>query len=359
MKSRIHRLGIFALLSLLVLSTSAASAITISIDYEHDTGFFTGNAQARAAVEAAAGFYSDLLLDTFSSIETPERIFGTNGSASWRWVATYRDPTSGLTQALVDPEFDADEYRIYVGARNLVGDQVGQAAPGGFRRGMFQSSRFSAPAGTNVGQINNAFKSAVEDRGETSGFASWGGSVAFDNATTWHFNHNVAPAAGTTDFYSVALHEIAHALGFGGSEEWTNLVTGTNFTGAAARAENGGADVPLASADDLAHWPEGRSSVVLGTSTVQNVAMDQSLAPATRLLLTDLDAAALQDIGWTLSSPFAALSLSSALTIDDSAAGDMVSSVGFASAAISVPEPASAFMLLIALSGCALAMRRR
>jgi hypothetical protein len=224
---------------------------------------------------------------------------------------------------------------------------------------MFQSSRFSAPAGTNVGQINNAFESAVEDRGETSGFASWGGSVAFDSATTWHFNHNVAPAAGTTDFYSVALHEIAHALGFGGSEEWTNLVTGTNFTGAAARAENGGADVPLASADDLAHWPEGRSSVVLGTSTAQNVAMDPSLAPTTRLLLTDLDAAALEDIGWTLSTSPSALTLASALTINDPGGGHVSSAAAFASAAISVPEPASIVMLIVGFGALAFPARRR
>ena len=31
----------------------------------------------------------------------------------------------------------------------------------------------------------------------------------------WHFDHTLDPASGKNDFYSVAVHEILHTMGFG------------------------------------------------------------------------------------------------------------------------------------------------
>ena len=79
-------------------------------------------------------------------------------------------------------------------------------------------------------------------RGETSGFANWGGAITFDaSGTVWHFNHNTAPTAGTNDFLSVAIHEMGHALGLGASDEWSELASGGAFPGAVAAAEYGSA----------------------------------------------------------------------------------------------------------------------
>ena len=66
----------------------------------------------------------------------------------------------------------------------------------------------------------------------TLNFTDWGGSVAFDIDANWHFNSATNPTGGKVDFYSVALHELAHALGFGATNEWDSLVSGTTFIGA-------------------------------------------------------------------------------------------------------------------------------
>jgi hypothetical protein len=58
--------------------------------------------------------------------------------------------------------------------------------------------------------------------------------------------------------------------------------------------------VPLASSTDRAHWKNGTPSKVYGSSKSQEAAMDPSLTKGTRKSITDLDAAALADLGWEL-----------------------------------------------------------
>jgi hypothetical protein len=91
---------------------------------------------------------------------------------------------------------------------------------------------------------------------------------------------------------------LGHSLGFGTSTEWQSLVSGSNFLGANAKAQNGGNAVALS--PDLAHWLAGTTSIAYGTSTSQEAAMDPDLQNGTRKQLTALDAAGLKDIGWSL-----------------------------------------------------------
>jgi hypothetical protein len=59
--------------------------------------------------------------------------------------------------------------------------------------------------------------------------------------------------------------------------------------------------VPLSA--DKSHWDEDTMSVVYGTATSQEAAMDPDLTVGTRKKLTDLDVAALTDLGWTVVAP--------------------------------------------------------
>ena len=70
----------------LCLAAQPAAAITIQIDYTYDTGNFFGSgnpagatagAQAKAALEAAASYYSTILTDSFSAIQTPPQFHST------------------------------------------------------------------------------------------------------------------------------------------------------------------------------------------------------------------------------------------------------------------------------------------
>src|SRR5262249_16016224 len=71
-----------------------APAITIQLNYAYDTSNFfgsgnpqgaTGGAQAKAALEAAASYYSTILTDTFDAITVPAQYHSTKaGSTSTR-----------------------------------------------------------------------------------------------------------------------------------------------------------------------------------------------------------------------------------------------------------------------------------
>jgi uncharacterized protein (TIGR03382 family) len=226
--------------------------------------------------------------------------------------------------------------------------------------------------------MRDEFESSVQRRQETSGFARWGGSIAFDSNTAWHYNHTTNPGAGLTDFYSVALHELAHVLGFGAEDDdpdndtpWEDVVSGTSFKGTRANAQYAPTtDVPLASATDTAHWLQGiEDSTEYDGTTSQTPLMVPSLGPQTRRRLTNLDAAALVDIGWEIDLPSAATmsSLASGSSISSgSSSGSSISSSFLlveladvaAVSANAVPEPAGSLLTVLAaaFAGC---LRRR
>ncbi len=284
-----------------------ASAINVVIDYTYDSNsFFTNNTAARNSLEAAASLFSRMLDDTFSPISTPPDFpstAGGTGIAMWTWSHNFFHPGTGANQVVVDDSFAQDEFRIYAGARSLTGTTLGQ---GGFGGGSWAATNnggtFSPAEISQINAITADFSLAVEDRGETSGFARWGGSVTFDTdgPASFHFDHTTAPSAGLADFFSVAVHEIGHVLGLGDSDEWFALVNNMSFTGANAVAEFGG-PVPLDQPDED-HFENDIMSTILGTSTIQEVSMDPDIAIGMRKLWTNLDAAALSDIGWEVTA---------------------------------------------------------
>ena len=313
----------FGSMLLLLCDVAPSPAINIAIDYTYDTNdFFAAGSQARLTIEAAADFYSEILEDTFSSISTPPPLMSslppdqTPGTAQWEWTMLFSHPSAAGQVTLINETIDADEYRLYVGGKSLPGSTLGQGGPGGRGwRSYNDGGFFTLEEIDQIDATTAEFSAAVTTRGETGGFSAWGGKVSFDTDAdvNWHFDRTTPPAAGESDLFSVAIHEIGHALGLGGSSVWTSLTTGSGdaaqFTGAAASTEYGDY-VPLAfnlvegvPVADKAHWREGIMSTVYGSSTSQEAAMDPSITQGTRKRLTALDAAGLSDIGWTVLAP--------------------------------------------------------
>ncbi len=299
----------------LLCLTGNAPAINVVIDYSFDTTNFFGagnpdaaaaGQQARDALQAAADFFSAITNDTFSEIRTPapfdSQFF--NGHVEWQWELNFSHPATGASVVLTDQTIQPDEYLIFVGARNLSGTTLGQGGPGGWGWSSSPSGGFTQGEIDDLNQITADFADAVENRGETTGFANWGGAITFDTPNDWHFDHNTSPGGSNSDFFSVAIHEMAHALGFGASSEWTALVSGSAFTGSASNAAFGA--TPTLSAD-RAHWAENTTSTVFGDTAPQEAAMDPNITDGTRKLFTTLDAAGLTDIGWDLTPPVPAL----------------------------------------------------
>jgi hypothetical protein len=292
-----------------LLACGPARAINISMNYQYDTGnFFPVGSQARAAMNAAASFYSGILQDTFSAVTMPAPFTGSNGSvATWSSIMDIPHPSANQNVRITNIALAADEYRVYVGARDLEDDVLGEGAAGPTPvYGPSSPGTFTTAEHTQINQITENFGNSLTRRGETGGFARWGGLLTFNSVDPiWHFNHTTAPPPGTSDFYSVALHELAHTLGFGQPGEWANLASGAAFAGSAAAASYGSAPLleGINSTGRRSHWKADTMSRVFGTNTVQEALMDPNITVGTRKLVTSLDAAALIDIGWTITEP--------------------------------------------------------
>jgi hypothetical protein len=289
----------------MLLAAAPAQAVTVTIDYGYDTGNFfnpgtMNGVQARAALTAAAGFYTNILNDTLDRIEAPVYVSPT-ATFRWHWTMGLNHPSFSSTATRTDEIIAADEFRIYAGARNHSGSTLAIGSPGWVASwGRTTTGSPNSQDNAQRTAIDNSFLTTLNTRGETSGFATWGGSMSFDTDTNWHYNHLTAPTAGKSDFYSVALHELAHTLGFGASDAWNSFVSGSNFIGEASTASYGGS-VPLGLGNG--HWQEGTNSTVYGGATSQIALMVPSFPSNTRRRLTVLDAAGLTDIGWSVIPP--------------------------------------------------------
>jgi hypothetical protein len=117
----------------------------------------------------------------------------------------------------------------------------------------------------------------------------------------WHYDRTTTVAAGKNDFYSVALHEMIHALGFGTSDTWNSLVSGTTWLGSNAQALNGGSGANLV--ESLSgHISNGLMSTNIYTGAAQEAAMDPSITVGTRKDLTAMDVAFLEDLGYAVAA---------------------------------------------------------
>src|SRR4051794_3638756 len=87
------------------LAAQPVAAINIQIDYTYDSSNFFGSgnpsgatagAQARGALEAAASYFSAILTDSFSPIQTPAPLHSSQGTGvwTWHWTENFNNPTT-------------------------------------------------------------------------------------------------------------------------------------------------------------------------------------------------------------------------------------------------------------------------
>lgn len=266
---------------LLVMSAQPVHAISISFDYSYDQQGFFDDAR-RATLNQAGTYVGSRLQDQLTAIDSS----GTNN-----FTAKFSNP-SDFNSSISVPAFSvaANDIRVYVGASDMGSDMLGNGGPGGFS------------VSGDEDFVNNALS-----RGQTGVFAApvgdfgpWGGMIGFNSASDWYFDQDASTVEefGNFDFFSVAVHELAHIVGFGTSASWDANVNGLTFTGVNSQLSYGEA-VPLDL--DLGHWVEGTLSTYNGF--LQNTAMEPVIAAGQRKYLTDLDFAAVRDVGWQVSTP--------------------------------------------------------
>ncbi|AOS43241.1 hypothetical protein Verru16b_00284 [Lacunisphaera limnophila] len=270
--------------SLLAAAITAPAQLTFVFDYTYDTGsFFSGgNIGNRTYLEAAGTYLSNYISGTTLNAITP------GGGNSWN--ADTFHPGTGDNQVLGNISIAANTILVFAGGYDLGGSTLGVGGGGGY-----------GVTGTQP------WLDAISYRGNGSFSMPWGGSIAFDSSgTSWHFDSDTSTTetfTGQSDFFSVAVHELMHLVGVGTNATWDSLISGTSptstFTGAASVAENGG--VILLDPGE-GHWVNGTMSTIAGTATPQETLMDPSIVIGTRKYLTDLDLAALQDLGYTVTA---------------------------------------------------------
>jgi hypothetical protein len=266
-----NRLTTTRALLLASIATTAfpASAINIEFNYDFDSGgFFT--ADRRSTLESAASFFETRLTDSLTAISS-------GGGNSFSVNFTRPDNDQAIT--LGGQSIAADTLVVYVGGRDISGTALGEGGPGGWNA---SGSAAFLDGASRRGQ------GTTQGAGATD-FAPWGGSITFDSATSWYFDTDTSTdeAFAGFDFFSVALHELSHVLGFGTAASWDNKVTGSVFNSAATGTVN------LA---DPAHWATNTTSFVDGVQ--QTAAMTPSIGAGQRKRMTDLDLAALSAVGW-------------------------------------------------------------
>lgn len=268
------------------------SAITIQFSYGIDAGsaspFFPEGSPARQTLEAAGSAIGTYLNDRLTAI--------TPGSGN-TWTASFYSPTTGLALGVNNLSIPGDTVLVYVGARNLGAGVLATAGPGA------SSGTGTAQFGLDVTYRGQDATGATSSSSTSTDFGPWGGSAAFNNTgINWFFDPTGSQTvpSGSFDFYSVALHELGHVLGFGSSLSWDHYLASSpsRFTGVNTVTLNGG-DVPV-STPDLGHWSSGTQSFLPGTSTIQAAAMSPSIPSGTRKVLTALDWAGLADVGWSV-----------------------------------------------------------
>ena len=332
-----HRAFLITMVVICTLFTGMGSqlrAVMINLDYTHDT-YFSSNPTGKAALDAAAADVSAAITSSLAAITT-DVFTGSNNSnpsngpttATFNWKALYTNPTNNASEEISVPTIAADQLTLFVGVMDLADKTLGIGGPAG---GHFQLSGrgfgdewVGAIADAEL-QSNTAMQRGAGPMiGTSSGTATLSGTTAnwtlnigavfgrltfdvdrdnngtMDDATTldnfWHFDHATPVASGKSDLYTVALHEILHAVGIGTSDTWYNFVSGTTWTGTEVTAL-AGSGTDLVSSDG-SHIANSTMSVRLSDHTAQEAVMDPDITKGKRKTLTLLDLAFLRDIGY-------------------------------------------------------------
>ena len=214
-----------------------AGGLKVTVDYTYDTNNFFDTQEKRDLIQAAADSIVGQFGDDLAAI--------TPGGAN-SWTATFSNPATGQQEEIVDLAVEENELIVFVGGRDLGNagaavQEAGLAGPGGYLL---------------PGTSDAAFVDSVTTRGEfgaglatPSDFGPWGGAITFNMNPVVDFffgesEYGIGPQEN--DFFTTALHEMAHLLGFGIVDSWHAYVDDTNktFLGPASLSVYGG-DVPL------------------------------------------------------------------------------------------------------------------
>jgi hypothetical protein len=334
---------LLSLALILLLMQNKGDAIDIIVDYTFDTNNFFDTQEKRDAMQAVADRYSRVITSTLTEVDFDGTETGTG--AGWRigflhpgTGATFEISTAAdeATDPLILEEvtenpaekygFDgiagianpliplpSNEWILFAGGRSL---GTGIAGIGGTGAGTNATETFN----DIVGPLHRGVNDNTLGPLTSNDLPRWGGAISFNSNANWHFDHTSIPPSGTVDFYSIAIHEVGHALGLATRFNQWPVNNSGNYNGpqaiSAFNSEN-----PFASSvsellladqpdnhfargaqkSDIFNAGEPNKIGIVPYSLRQNLLMEPNAlftGLQRRLELTHVDVRALRDLGW-------------------------------------------------------------
>ena len=275
---------LFVLFAGQLVWTGPVAAVKIQFDYQYDDGFFDDPLR-RELMEMAAD-QVNRWVDTLDAIEPTE---------DNQWFSFVPLPPAGAEKFLRDTPIPEDTLLVITGGNSILPTLTLSVA--------------NVPEAAFVSG-DDAWRDLLTSRGEpgaletpSTDYGGWGGVIMWNSdEVNWHFGKTTEGLdPDETDFLTVAMHELAHILGFGPAASFGALVEEGDllFTGEAATAVGSPNNRNLG-LHDGGHWREGTVSTINGQ--LQEALLGPVIQTGERRFMTDLDFAALQDVGWELAS---------------------------------------------------------
>jgi len=319
---------------LIALLGSQLHAIEILVDYRFDTNNFFDQQIKKDALEAAAARFSRVITSSLNAAEPSDWRLGFTHpgtgdayqlSTAANAAADPLEPFAGAADIYGFEGLAQDTWLLFAGGQDLVSAGIGGTGTGP----NFTSTFDDLDGPMHRGVISNTPDNSAND------LPAWGGSISFNENLDWHFGLDAPFENSDIDFYTIALHEIGHALGISTTwNQWSQHVNNDAFAGQNAvnayNTENSTALTELLLQPGGQHWREATyQSFVFQpgepstTGTVGLGLQDLLLEPRTdftslvrRMELTNVDAASLADVGWSILATAPSLDLTGDGVID-------------------------------------------
>ncbi len=244
------------------------ASFNIQLDYRYDSKQRFSDPALRAALEAAAAQWAQIIAEDFADIPAGTEIL-------------MRDPQKPSEPATVWPiDVPIDDLLVFVGFADIDG-------PGGLLA-------LSFPPAAIASVSDELLAAQLDERYHGADFEPWVGWISFDESAEWFVGHSPEDQIGAAqfDFYTVAMHEFGHLLGVGTCDRYAALINADDaFVGALAVAQHGG---PLPLTKDHGHIHP--SVLVDGKRPL----LDPSEAPGQRFAITRVDRAMVADLGFAI-----------------------------------------------------------
>jgi hypothetical protein len=323
--------------AIFVLTLAAAATrtwgVTLTMDYSNDT-FFATHLVAKSTLEKAAMDLGSFLTTALGQTTDTSTGSAPDGSScTFDFKLNYHNPATAANELITvqDASLPANQIKVFVGMRALGVGTLGKGGPGDFGLSAGGSSATDSGFTTAVHNAETAgnmnmgrgggptidhITNSIGGNSFTINLGSTLGNLSFNNDTNndgvtdsdatlnsyWQFDYTQPVGSNQYDFYSVALHELTHALGFGTSQSWNNEVISATHSWSGPQAiallGTGNGVLDSGGSNPNGHIASGTISTRLSDGTSQQAVMDPGIFNGQRKTFTRLDLAFMRDIGW-------------------------------------------------------------